>query len=103
MNNLRFYALASPSLRKQSVYCLGRQFENMFIVVILATEGGRRGRGRGGRGRGSHALLPAVPFSLEGHTDRWGHFCRDCRRSGGFLWQRGAPALSKMPWRVVEL
>lgn len=42
MNNLRFYALASPSLRKQSVCCLGRQLENMFITVVLVSEGGRR-------------------------------------------------------------
>lgn len=40
MNNLRFYALASPSLRKQSVYCLGRQFENMFIAWFWQLEEG---------------------------------------------------------------
>lgn len=52
---------------ESSVYCLGRQCENMFIAVILATEGGRRGRG--GRGGGSHTLLPAVSFSLEALAD----------------------------------
>lgn len=88
MNNLRFYALASPSLRKQSVYCLGKQFENMFIAVVLATRGGRRERGRGGGGGWSHTLPPAVSFSLEGYAHRWGRFSRDCRRSGGFPRQR---------------
>lgn len=81
MNNLRFYALASPSLRKQSVYCLGKQFENMFIIVVLATGGGRREIGRGEGDGGRHTSLPAVLFSLEGHTGRWGHFSSGCRRS----------------------
>lgn len=82
MNNLRFSALALPSLRKQSACCLGRWLENVFIAVMLASEGGRWEWGRGRRGGGSHTSLPALPFpwvqvpvahllSLSHHGEWW--------------------------------
>lgn len=60
MNNLRLDAVASPSLRRQSACCLGRQFENVLIAVILATEGGR--------GEEEEGLEEVTPCCLLSHS-----------------------------------
>lgn len=90
INNLRFYALASPSLPEQSGF--SRQLEKMFIAVILATGGGRKG----GKDGGSHTLLAAVSFSLELIEVSWGDICPVS--AGSYCGREGHLLCSHSPW-----